>query len=69
EFLSIALIVALIAGIKVFGVDTVHARGIPLVLSVLSFAICASVASLVWGRWQRLPQEEGAITQPSLDKG
>ncbi|MCA9424572.1 MAG: hypothetical protein KC994_05835 [Candidatus Omnitrophica bacterium] len=69
EFLSIALIVALVAGIKVFGVDTVHARGIPLVLSVLSFAICASVASLVWGRWQRLPQEEGAITQPSLDKG
>lgn len=38
---------------KVFGYDLLTASGLPLVLGVLSFGIAASVASLVWRRWQQ----------------
>jgi hypothetical protein len=52
ELLAAGAVAAGAGAVKVFGYDLLTASGLPLVLGVLSFGIAASVASLVWRRWQ-----------------
>ena len=57
ELVWIAVALAIVGCIKVFLVDLFGASGLPLVLSVLSFGIVATVGSLVMGRWQKTAAE------------
>lgn len=50
---NLAVLATLIGGVKVFLFDLLQARGVPLVLSVLSFGIAALLESAILGRWQR----------------
>jgi hypothetical protein len=47
-----AIVVAAIAGAKVFASDLVSLHGVPMVLSMFSFGVLALVGSVVLGRWQ-----------------
>ncbi|HEX6812405.1 MAG TPA: hypothetical protein VF384_12325 [Planctomycetota bacterium] len=47
-----AIVVAAIAGAKVFASDLVVLHGVPRVLAVFSFGVLALVGSVVLGRWQ-----------------
>jgi hypothetical protein len=47
-----AIVVAAIAGAKVFASDLVALHGVPCVISVFSFGVLALVGSVVLGRWQ-----------------
>ena len=50
---NIAILVIVIGGLKVFFHDLVAAKGLPLVVSVLSFGIATAVLSVVMSRWQK----------------
>jgi uncharacterized membrane protein len=54
EIRNMAILVTIIGAVKVFLFDLMSAKGMPLVLSVLSFGIAAAVESIILGRWQRL---------------
>lgn len=58
EMRNIAVLVTLIAAAKVFMIDMLSAKGMPLVISVLSFGLVASVESFVLTRWQKLEDSE-----------
>ena len=63
EIRNVAVLVTVIgAGMVVF--DFMGAKGMPLVLSVLSFGVAAAVESIILGRWQRL-----APRTPAGDEG
>jgi hypothetical protein len=47
-----AIVVAAIAGTKVFVSDLVSLHGVPMVLSMFSFGVLAFVGSVVLGSWQ-----------------
>lgn len=53
ELLVLAAVLAAAGAGKVFGYDMFFTSGMPLVLSVLSFAVAAAVGSAVWTWWQR----------------
>lgn len=62
---NIAILVTIIGGGKVFLVDLLGTKGLPLVLSVLSFGIVAVIESIILTRWQKFegtsgPMETGA---------
>ncbi len=54
---NLAVLATLVGGTKVFLFDLLQARGVPLVLSVLSFGMAALLESAVLGRWQRRAKE------------
>ena len=57
---NIAILVIIIGGLKVFFHDLVAAKGLPLVVSVLSFGVATAVLSVVMSRWQkRMASPEG----------
>jgi len=60
ELRNIAILVTLIGAGKVFMIGLLSTKGIPLVLSVLSFGLVASVESLILTRWQKI--EKGAAS-------
>jgi hypothetical protein len=53
EILAVSVVVAGIGAAKVFGYDLMKIEGIPLIFSVFSFGVTASVGSLVWRGWAR----------------
>ena len=53
ELVFLAFIFALAGAGKIFGYDLWFTSGVPLVLSVSSFAVTAALGSLLWTRWQR----------------
>ena len=55
----VAVLVTVMGGGKVFLYDLFRVKGVPVVLSVLSFVVAAAVGSWVLGKWQR--QEENGI--------
>ena len=55
----IAVLVTIMGGGKVFLYDLFRVKGVPVVLSVLSFVVAAAIGSWVLGKWQR--QEENGI--------
>ena len=64
EVITIAILVTLIGAGKVFMIDLLSTKGIPLVLSVLSFGLVASVESLILTRWQKI--EKGAASSEQV---
>jgi len=70
ELKNVAILVTLVAAFKVFMIDLLSTKGIPLVLSVLSFGIVASVESLVLTRWQKLDAGAAEVDEvPGHDDG
>jgi len=53
EIKWVAVLVTILGGGKVFLYDLFRVKGVPVVLSVLSFVIVAAVGSWVLGKWQR----------------
>ncbi|MDT8442152.1 MAG: hypothetical protein RQ723_10870 [Desulfuromonadales bacterium] len=53
ELRNVAIIVTLIGGAKVFILDMMALKGVPLLLGVFSFGMVAALASFVIGRWQK----------------
>jgi hypothetical protein len=49
----VAVLVTILGGGKVFLFDLFQVKGLPIVLSVLSFVFAAAVGSLVLGKWPR----------------
>lgn len=68
EIRNVAILVTILGGGKVFLVDLFGIRGLPVVVSVLSFGLAAAIESFALTRWQRLdmlrvskwPREENA---------
>jgi hypothetical protein len=54
EVRNVAILVMLAGGGKVFFLDLLGLRGIPVVVSVLSFGVAASLESFALTRWQRI---------------
>jgi len=52
ELRNIAMVITLVAVGKVFMIDLIQVKGVPIVASVLSFGIAATVESIVLGRWK-----------------
>src|SRR5512138_878671 len=52
ELRNVAILVLLVGGVKVFLYDFIGTKGVPLVLSVLSFGLAAALQSIILGRWQ-----------------
>ncbi len=51
EILALAILVALLGAFKVFVLDLLSGRGVPLVVSVFSFGLVAVTGSIVSSRW------------------
>jgi hypothetical protein len=62
EIRNIAILVTCIGAIRVFLYDMTGTRGVPLVLSVLTFGLVAALESITLGRWPRTTREP-AISQ------
>jgi len=63
ELLSVSYLIAGVGALKVFGYDLFNTHDGPLVLSVLSSGIVATVSSFVWNRWQQevTPHDSGSV--------
>lgn len=59
EVKMVAVLVTVIGGFKVFFLDFLGIRGLPLVMSVLSFGLAAALAAVVLSRWQKTSPEQG----------
>ncbi len=51
ELRNVAIVITVIGATKVFLLDMVQLKGIPLLFSVFSFGLVAALASFVLGRW------------------
>jgi hypothetical protein len=54
EVRNVAILVTIIGGVKVFMIDLFGLAGVPVVVSVLSFGVAASLESFALSRWQRI---------------
>jgi len=54
EVRNVALFVMLLGAGKVFFFDLLRVKGMPVVMSVLSFGIAAALGSILLGKWHRL---------------
>lgn len=61
EIRNIAVLVTSIGATKVFALDLFGLKGIPLVISVLSFGVVAALGSVILGKWHR---SERGIPEP-----
>jgi asparagine N-glycosylation enzyme membrane subunit Stt3 len=59
EIRNVAVLVTVIGALKVFVIDLFGARGIPLVMSVLSLGVAAALGSVILGKWHRLEEKHG----------
>jgi hypothetical protein len=66
ELRNVAVMVTVIGGGKVFLMDMVQLKGMPLMISVFTFGLVAALASFVLGRWKKSVDSSGEATQ---DKG
>jgi hypothetical protein len=53
ELRNVAVVITVIGAGKVFLMDMVQLKGMPLMISVFTFGLVAALASLVLGRWSR----------------
>jgi uncharacterized membrane protein len=58
ELRNVAVLLIVIGAGKVFLVDMVNLKGMPLMVSVFTFGLVAAFASFVLGRWNKSPTEE-----------
>ena len=58
ELRNVAVVILIIGGCKVFLLDMVQVKGLPLVISVFVFGLVAALASFVLGRWGKLGREK-----------
>lgn len=61
ELRNVAICITVIGGVKVFLFDLLHAHGVALVISVLSFGIAAAVESVALSKWQ---ETDGSYGRP-----
>jgi hypothetical protein len=61
EIRNVAVLVTVIGALKVFVIDLFGARGIPLVMSVLSLGVAAALGSVILGKWHRLEPEDSDL--------
>ena len=60
ELRNVAIVVTVIGAGKVFLMDMVQLKGMPLMISVFTFGLVAALASLVVGRWNRATESSSA---------
>jgi hypothetical protein len=62
EVRNVAILVTIIGAVRVFLFDLINARGMPLVMSVLSFGLVTAIESVILKRWQHLspPAQESS---------
>ena len=60
ELRNVAVVITVIGAAKVFLMDMVQLKGMPLMISVFSFGLLAALASLVLGRWNRSPGKKAS---------
>jgi uncharacterized membrane protein len=53
ELRNVAIVITVIGAAKVFLLDMVQLKGVPLLFSVFSFGLVAALASFVLGRWSK----------------
>jgi uncharacterized membrane protein len=53
ELRNVAVVVTVIGGCKVFLLDMMQIKGMPLMISVFCFGLVAALASFVLGRWNK----------------
>jgi uncharacterized membrane protein YjjB (DUF3815 family) len=56
ELRNVAVVVTVIGAGKVFLMDMVQLKGMPLMISVFTFGLVAALASIVLGRWNKTPE-------------
>ncbi len=66
ELRNVAVVITVIGAGKVFLMDMVQLKGMPLMISVFTFGLVAALASLVLGRWSRVAD---TTTQSDDEKG
>jgi len=69
ELRNVAVLLIVIGAGKVFLVDMVNLKGMPLMVSVFTFGLVAAFASFVLGRWNKSPAGENASSKPSPGNG
>lgn len=67
ELRNAAILVTVIGALKVFMVDLLVTRGMPLLVSLASFGIAAALQSLALGRWSRVSARERDESSPEGD--
>ena len=55
EIRNVAILVTVVGAVKVFLYDLLGTHGLPLVFSLFSFGMAATVESVALGRWQKQP--------------
>jgi len=60
EIRNVAILVTVAGGIKVFLYDLLGIHGLPLVFSIFSFGLAASIESLALGKWTKVPGPLGS---------
>ena len=63
ELRNVAVVITVIGAGKVFLMDMVQLKGMPLMISVFTFGLVAALASFVLGRWNKKDQA-GAVENP-----
>ena len=64
ELRNVAVFLIVIGAGKVFLMDMVNLKGMPLMVSVFTFGLVAASASFVLGRWSKSPGEVGTAEHP-----
>ena len=63
ELRNVAVVITVIGAAKVFLMDMVQLKGMPLMISVFTFGLVAALASFVLGRWNKKDQA-GVVENP-----
>lgn len=69
EIRNVAILVMILGGIKVFVYDLMGTHGLPLVFSVFSFGMAATVESIVLGKWMKMSVSQKAGQPDALING
>ena len=69
ELRNVAVVLIIIGAGKVFLMDMVNLKGMPLMVSVFTFGLVAAFASFVLGRWNKSPAEEKAPDRSTPEDG
>lgn len=67
ELRNVAILLLVIGAGKVFLMDMVALKGMPLMISVFTFGLTAAFASFVLGRWKKPPKSEEKVTSDVTD--
>jgi uncharacterized membrane protein len=67
ELRNVAVVITVIGAGKVFLMDMVQLKGMPLMISVFTFGLVAALASFVLGRWKK--KDDGASKGNEVEEG